>query len=1002
MRKKIISILLVAVMVLLLLPMTVFAEDFDIAPSGIISKELNGKMKTVWDGETKEFTITLLSEMDEQEWAYLYQNSSNSKKTNLRLSFELNVPENAIQYIDGYSTNEDEYSFEDFINDYATIENFAADPQGFGIYDLEGSRKLQNQIAIADCSLNDGIVTITPRNGYTAQEFYAWADSEGNITYDVIKYRLMPECEEIDIPEENLIKTSEEDEELSYMRAKAAEWVETYDYLNWMPEEYINLSMTEEEKVIYDISYNDHVLDITLKGKQNGNEKVWKEAWRKAYLNSSGMASVSYNVKFGEEINKPGNYVHGIGGNGDDFYLLFSNINEQEVTFENCQDKGFGELAHTRISFPIAQVSREKISNELTIIPNTRGFSYQYVNVINEQGTVSQSIFLVYIHCEDDVEVCELSENNISDDRISLVPLYNDQQEMVNLALTYDEEIGVATLHYSGISTDPDEIKDEIHIKNQGEDHSEALISVTAPEGYYYVYPDGTRSTNVDFGFRYILYGEINRSSYGFSVTWENDAGDIVIEKFQIRFDAFDRFGRTWMDDVAEPIEKERIKIKYKADGQWVYLSENDLKDGTNMEVEYVGENSGLLHIGFPNNKEVTSYRLDHLCVEIAPKDDIKDRAIKYSFMGGSSDGWANPDPRDTEFALRSLQNVENFKTIEENGYPSMNLNVFRSFEWGNSIIYYTEHSDGNEVIVVFWYDENNELLGSDYLYNYVDDYLWVLESNTYENEDDVPTPINMPVVVGKGLNDPNNKIKIQLFPQEGEGYYLKIVEKGGWATVEGEKYTVFFPYHYFGLKNYLEAKEATSIPIIYHLTNANTVKEELQGEYTKHGVKFVVEDFSPFYTEYVEIERNFVLWDKDGKEKEHFATLLEAIEAAEATDIIFAGESADAEFNQEKVFRMDLEDGIRITIKALSDYEIFVNGKNEGSEVTLENSDETLSINIKEKTKAIKYPANPITIGENTPPYEENPNTGAPVLSMNAVIASMAGITFLIIKKRI
>ena len=152
--------------------------------------------------------------------------------------------------------------------------------------------------------------------------------------------------------------------------------------------------------------------------------------------------------------------------------------------------------------------------------------------------------------------------------------------------------------------------------------------------------------------------------------------------------------------------------------------------------------------------------------------------------------------------------------------------------------------------VTVAWYDENDEVIGIDYVYGQNDDFVQRTRLKGVANVEGITDKnewgeVNAPVAVGaKGA-----ELICDRYPQAGNNrtqyFELTLLQD---SNKDGEK-TIYIPYGYFGLRyEDIEGNLDEQPEIIVHHYNANRSRyDELKGRYTPQGIAFDTKDFSPF-----------------------------------------------------------------------------------------------------------------------------------------------------------
>ena len=152
--------------------------------------------------------------------------------------------------------------------------------------------------------------------------------------------------------------------------------------------------------------------------------------------------------------------------------------------------------------------------------------------------------------------------------------------------------------------------------------------------------------------------------------------------------------------------------------------------------------------------------------------------------------------------------------------------------------------------ITVAWYDENNNVIGIDYVYGQNDDFVQRTRLKGVADVDGITDKnergeVNAPVAVGAE----DAELICDRYSQTGDGrtqyFELTLLRDN---NKDGDK-TIYIPYGYFGLRyEDIQDNLAEQPEIIVHHYNADrSGYKELKGRYTPQGIAFDTKDFSPF-----------------------------------------------------------------------------------------------------------------------------------------------------------
>ena len=225
-------------------------------------------------------------------------------------------------------------------------------------------------------------------------------------------------------------------------------------------------------------------------------------------------------------------------------------------------------------------------------------------------------------------------------------------------------------------------------------------------------------------------------------------------------------------------------------------------------------------------------------------------------FRRVNEDGNGDPRYGDADMTRRTqgmLANERVFRVDDESGEAlwARSIPLVGTQEFGlDGIRVCMSRTRNYRSITVAWYDENNNVIGIDYVYGQNDDFVQRTRLKGVADVDGITDKnergeVNAPVAVGAE----GAELICDRYSQTGDGrtqyFELTLLRD---SNKDGEK-TIYIPYGYFGLR-YEDIKDNLNEQpeiIVHHYNADRSGYKELKGRYTPQGIAFVTQDFSPF-----------------------------------------------------------------------------------------------------------------------------------------------------------
>mgnify|MGYP004512701611 FL=1 len=228
--------------------------------------------------------------------------------------------------------------------------------------------------------------------------------------------------------------------------------------------------------------------------------------------------------------------------------------------------------------------------------------------------------------------------------------------------------------------------------------------------------------------------------------------------------------------------------------------------------------------------------------------------AVKFRRVHEDGNGDPRCDNEDmTQRTQGMLENEKLFRVEDgsEEAVRARSIPLVETQEFGlDGIRVCMSRTRNYRSVTVAWYDENNNVIGIDYVYGQNDDFVQRTRLKGVADVDGITDKnergeVNAPVAVGAE----GAELICDRYSQTGDGrtqyFELTLLRD---SNKDGEK-TIYIPYGYFGLR-YEDIKDNLNEQpeIIVHHYNADRSRyDELKGRYTPQGIAFDTKDFSPF-----------------------------------------------------------------------------------------------------------------------------------------------------------
>ncbi|MBR6656582.1 MAG: hypothetical protein IKL18_00205 [Oscillospiraceae bacterium] len=563
--------------------------------------------------------------------------------------------------------------------------------------------------------------------------------------------------------------------------------------------------------------------------------------------------------------------------------------------FENCDPEwpysySLGEFAHVN-----------RTGGEVIITPEKEDF-----DVAVAWQDANKNIICQIIHIEMTIEEGSIKFDdplaNIKSADVSRIDFMGGDSELFSPyksenVLNYEN--GLLTYTYTGMGTNPDEIREDILSESEN-DYADMRITVLSPEENYHLvrlesqrkrreYDVSEKLTNANLNSEFKYLGELAIQTEKFVIYWQNSEApyDKIIETVDITYDI--GFEIRWMDKYWDPVDYSetntgRIEIGAEKNGEYQEVSLSDIENaGINVEID-----NGHFDVTYDKNVDIEIAK--EMIAYIAPPAN----AVYYieNGSGGMNLGVGDIVTAEDQNELLNVKR-ENGEFIRygNGNVPCINLSHFEigSIEDLGINFWYTSNSGYIQIEVIDWFDKDYNLIKREYIYVTYGEYVNEEEA---EATPGVKEEVTVPTPIGQGW-----KLTTNHFPQvsrydEVTSYYFQL--EGDKNTPDGEK-VIYLPYSFIdpegtkdqngdGIFDYADALALKLNPKIHHYNDDHDELVEgkpLKGELTEYGIRFVVESFSPFVLDWSESGNSAVIGENG------YATLGEALEEAKAGDVI-------------------------------------------------------------------------------------------------------------------
>lgn len=577
-----------------------------------------------------------------------------------------------------------------------------------------------------------------------------------------------------------------------------------------------------EKGVDYDYTFEGTDLRIVLKKKANYGAN-WLEAVRRLDDNSIGLTvRIDIYGQSGDE------YAETLNGNGGYEYIM---------GLTQVNSKQFSGNGRTSGGASIATVNR--VDGLLTIVPMADMNHHSFCVVWGDanHNVTRKEMVNIYITMEDGpfaVNDTYQQVSAISAERLkNLITLDTGMQDKWNVSYENGKILLVAR---EGALN---EVSGNLTLGWLD------WTKLTAPEsGYEWQgWKDRTGSGSspsqdaITFGC-WVQNGYCNNNMI-FQVTWKDETtGRTLVEELNILATSSGKpyyAGVTLGGKTAKAIDN-------------LGLDANELRDA-GIHFTY-DKGLGYFHASYEKGRMPDYDALVGTLITLTPPEGA------VTFRRVNEDGNGDPRCGDADMTRRTqgmLANERVFRVDDESGEAlwARSIPLVGTQEFGlDGIRVCMSRTRNYRSITVAWYDENNNVIGIDYVYGQNDDFVQRTRLKGVADVDGITDKnergeVNAPVAVGAE----GAELICDRYSQTGDGrtqyFELTLLRD---SNKDGDK-TIYIPYGYFDLR-YEDIKDNLDEQpeIIVHHYNADRSRyDELKGRYTPQGIAFDTKDFSPF-----------------------------------------------------------------------------------------------------------------------------------------------------------
>ena len=573
--------------------------------------------------------------------------------------------------------------------------------------------------------------------------------------------------------------------------------------------------------VDYEYTLQDTDLRIILKKKANDG-KNWLEAVRRLDDNSIGL-TVRIDI-YGESGDE---YAETLNGNGGYEYIM---------GLKEVNSKQFSGNGRTSGGASIATVNR--VDGLLTIVPMADMNHHSFCVVWGDanRNVTRREMVNIYITMEDDpfaVNDTYQQASAISAERLkNLITLDTGMQD--KWAVSHENGKILLVAREGALN----EVSGNLTLGRLD------WTKLTAPEsGYAWQgWKDKTGSGSspsqdaITFGCR-VENGYCNNNMI-FQVTWKDADGRELVEELNILATSSGKpyYARVTLGGkTAKAIDNLGLDANKLRDAGIHFTYDKDL---------------GYFHAYYDKDRMPDYDALVGTLITLMPPEG----AVKFRRVHEDGNGDPRCDNEDmTQRTQGMLENEKLFRVEDgsEEAVQARSIPLVETQEFGlDGIRVCMSRTRNYRSITVAWYDENNNVIGIDYVYGQNDDFVQRTRLKGVADVDGITDKnergeVNAPVAVGA----PDAELICDRYSQTGDGrtqyFELTLLRDG---NKEGEK-TIYIPYGYFGLR-YEDIKDNLNEQpeiIVHHYNADRSGYKELKGRYTPQGIAFDTKDFSPF-----------------------------------------------------------------------------------------------------------------------------------------------------------
>lgn len=511
----------------------------------------------------------------------------------------------------------------------------------------------------------------------------------------------------------------------------------------------------------------------------------------------------------------------------------------------------------------------------ITVIPMEYSSCY-YLCWQDDNGNKHPEMLKITVKMADDAKVVTISEEEL--DPVTNVPASRishggsgQMKQRANQAgaeFSYDEQAGIALFE---MKKSPEEV-----ISLAEENKWDAIpldIWVKVPEGCKasgtYTIDGWTGKINIKDQDG-VKYAEIGRGVYdsrdgivtqdvNVILQWNKTDGGIMLEKFRFK-STFP--GRTWMDKYWTPAPETLLAVS---------LDVAAMREmGFNVDITPGKVHCSFNDGAFPTIEQV--YQLMNTRLILSENLPAGTAKVKRNASSGGTS---------TDYNIRISNDqkeiVNNSGFMEAQGLFMGNICPLAKRSVGDmNIDYYCAITENNLVVLTQFYNQNDTLIQVGEEGKEKDGYYFVLEVEPFHYAvsssvvDDISKAdkengiVKKPTLVLPELGNNAFTFTAQLFPQQINSsdknpnikYYLRLETDVPPAMLE-DGVDVYIPYSMIHpALTYEKALDDKKFKVA-HLYDDDRHKENLTGEPTEYGMKFVVNSFSPFVIEVEEEEQS-------------------------------------------------------------------------------------------------------------------------------------------------